>query len=202
MTVRVIGFKTKYRNTPNGTVPQDWVEIAPSGDAFQSVRTWHRIDHIRPPDEGDVDDRTRDSDHFAALKGRWQVVGPAYEAWKQGQEIPDEGTPLEAWSGVTPELCGHLKRNFGIRTVEELAALSPDHAVKLPHPNARALPDVASKWLGGQDSTARAEKERETEARMKAMEELIAELSEKNAALEADKPKRGPGRPKKESEAA
>jgi hypothetical protein len=190
MTVRVIGFRTEY--LPNGK-SRDWVELAPAGDAFDKQRTEHLVQHIIPPDDK-MPGNQRKAETYMAMKARWEIVKPRYEAWKNEMEIPQEGTPLSAWSGLTPEMAQYLKSRMGIRTLEELATLSPDHAVKMPFPDARRLPETAARYLEG--ATA-AEKDAEIADMKKKLEALTAALEEKD-----EQPvKRGPGRPKK-SEAA
>lgn len=51
-----------------------------------------------------------------------------YESWKQGQEIPVDGTPIKNWSVPSPAQI-KMMTDLNIRTVEELAAL-PDDGVR------------------------------------------------------------------------
>lgn len=53
----------------------------------------------------------------------WAVIEPYYNAWKAGQEMPADGTPLASWPGVSPEQVDRL-RLLRVRTVEDVAALS------------------------------------------------------------------------------
>lgn len=182
----IIGFKTEYI----GERAIDWVEIAPSGEAFDRTRTWHRIKDIKPPEN--VDDTRRDSMSHRIAEARWERVRPAYEAYKRGQDLPDDGTPLAAWAGVSPEQAAHLK-SMGIKTVEAVRDMGEGATARLPFPNARKLPKLAGDFLS---SKGEAEKDRmiaEMQERMAIMEEMIA----------AGQPeKRGPGRPRKQEEAA
>lgn len=179
----VVAFETRYRNGK----AVDYVCIAPKGEAFMKTQTWYPVSKIKPRD--DVDEEVKGSLTYQAMAGRWTIVGPKYEQWKLGNEIPEEGTPLGAWSSVTPEIATILKQK-GIRTVEDVADMSPDAASKLPMPNARKLPELAKAYLGGVESATLAEENESLKERMAAMEEMIAQLSEG---------KRGPGRPKKEA---
>ncbi len=182
----VLGFKSEYRNDRE----IDWVEIAPSGEAFERTRTWHRIKDITPP--AIVDETRANSIGHKVLAARWAVVEPKYRAWKAGQDIPEDGTPLAAWAGVSPEQAAHL-RAMGIKTVEGVRDMNEGAIARLPFPNARKLPQLAGEFLS---SKGEAEKDRmiaEMQERMAIMEEMIA----------AQMPeKRGPGRPKKQEEAA
>lgn len=180
---RIVKFYTEYRT---GKDPVDWVVLAPMGEDFTRTQTPHSVRKLDP--EGFPEEKRR-GDSYQLAVARWETIGPAYEAWKRGNAIPEHGTPLEAWAGATAELVAALKAN-DIRTVEELAAVSETAATRIRVPNIRQLRDTAQKFLEGQSS---AEKDAE-------MAELKAKLATLEAALNEEKPKRG--RPRKESEAA
>lgn len=180
--IRVVEFKTEYRV---GKEPRDKVLIAPQGPAFEKTQTWHYVNSLRPPE--DIDEGEKQSLKYIDMRAKWEVIGPAYEAWRSGQQLPETGTPLDAWSGVTADQAKFLKR-MDIRTVEDVRDMGDAALSQLKFPNARKLPEMAKKWLEG---TNAAEKDAE-----------IADLKEKMAAMEemleeAAKTKRGPGRPKK-----
>lgn len=188
MNIRVLEFKTEYK----GSKSTDWVLIAPIGENFDKVQTWLRINEIRPPEH--VDDVMANSPSYQTMLSRWAAVSRAYDAWKSETALPEDGTPLAAWQGVTPEQAAVLRR-MGAHTVENVAALGEQAVSGLPWPGARRLPQLAKEYLAG--ATA-AEKDAEIQTmreRMAAMEELIAEMA---AAKAEDAPKRGPGRPRKE----
>lgn len=179
----ILGFKTEYK----GDRAVDWVEIAPAGEAFERTRTWLRIKDITPKPDAE----RSDSLSHKVMVARWQTIAPKYEAWKQGNEIPEDGTPLAAWAGVTPAQVSHL-RQMGIYTVENVRDMGEGAISRMPFPNARQLPKLAADFLTSRDA---AEKDRELEdmrERMAIMEEMLAQQSEK----------RGPGRPRKQEEAA
>lgn len=184
--IRVIDFKTEYRP---GKDPRDWVLIAPSGPGFERTRTWHRVEKLRPP-EG-WGDSAKQSLTYRVMAERWAVIGPAYEAWKEGSELPETGTPLEAWSGVTADQAKFL-RAMGVRTVEDVRDMTDAALGQLRFPHARKLPGLARNYLEGADVAAKDAQIAEMQERMEAMEAM---LNEQN------KPKRGRP-PKKESEAA
>lgn len=190
MSTRVIDFKTVYRV---GKDPVDKVLLAPAGAAFERTRTWHAIKDIKPKE--DVDEGVKNSLSYQAMLGRWEVVGPLYEAWKKGQELPETGTPLEAWGGVTAEQVAALKA-MGIRTVEDVAEMGDRAAEQLRMPNARKLPELAKSFLGNTDMAARDAENAELKERIKAMEEMLAEKMSAEPKAE-EKPKRKPGRPRK-----
>lgn len=184
--IRVIDFRTEYRS---GRDPVDWVLIAPPGPGFERTRTWHRVERIRPPE--DWDESKRQSLTYRVMADKWSVIGPAYEAWKAGADIPETGTPLEAWSGVTADQTKFLK-GLGIRTVEDVRDMTEATISQLRFPNARKLPALARDYLDGADLAQKDATIAEMRERMAAMEAMLEE---------AAKPKRGRP-PKGESEAA
>lgn len=181
--IRVLEFRTQYRT---GKKPVDWVLLAPIGEDFERTQTWERVHRLKP--DPDVDPQVRDSLAYMDMSAKWQIVGPAYEAWKGGQVIPDDGTPLEAWAGVTVDQAKVLKA-MGVRTVEDVSRLGDAALEKLQFPNARKLPSLAKQWLEGEAVAAK-------DAKIAELEEKIAILAEMAEAKEEPK-KRGPGRPRK-----
>lgn len=178
---QVVDFKTTY---PVGKDPIDWVCVAPAGESYMRTQTWIPISKVKPKE--DVDPERSQGMSYQALLGTWSIIGPKYEAWKTSNTIPDDGMALASWSGVTKEIADILKKQ-GIRTVEGVAEMSPDLASKLPMPNARKLPKMAQDYLSSRDGEALVEENEALKERMAAMEQMLAEMTEK----------RGPGRPKK-----
>jgi len=180
--IRVIEFKTEY----SGDRATDMVLLAPAGDNFDKVRTWHRVEKLRPPN---WDETKRESLTYKAMAARWEVVGPAYDAWRVGNAVPETGTPLGAWSGVTQDQAA-LLRGMGILTVEHVRDMGEGALTRLPFPGARQLPKLAGDFLSGRDAADKDRQIAEMQERMAAMEEM----------LEASQ-KRGPGRPRKDEAA-
>ena len=177
--LRVVDFKTEYQ--PNRE-PVDMVLLAPSGPAFERQQSWHRVSKLRPPEN--VDEAERQSQKYQHMAARWSVIEPAYDAWKAGNEMPENGTPLAAWSGVTPDQAAFL-RKMGIRTVEDVRDMGEQAITALNWPNSRKLPALAKAYLEGE---AVAEKD----SRISDLEEQIAVMREM-----LEEKKRGPGRPRK-----
>lgn len=186
--IRVIEFKTEYRSA--GQEPVDWVLVAPIGADFEKTQTWHRVTKLMPP--AHADDTIRSSATFQDMEAKWGIVGPAYSAWKDGQDLPESGTPLEAWSGVTPEQVKFLKA-LDIRTVEDVRGMGDATIEKLRFPSARKLPSLAKMWLEGEAIAQKDARIVELEDRMAVM----AEMLEERATAQAEAQKRGPGRPRK-----
>jgi hypothetical protein len=189
--IRIIKFTTEYR--PDGKAI-DMVEftgknaMTPEGNTTHS--TWERVDSLRPKPGHEFDQGER----ATYQRVLWSQIEPAYEAWKKGQDIPAHGTPLAAWSGLTPDQAERLKM-VGMTTVEAIAEASEAVMANPPLPQMRELKKQAQMFLDSRESSAMAARLAELEEQNAAMLEMLAE--------KAEEPKRGPGRPKKaESEAA
>lgn len=52
-----------------------------------------------------------------------QIYADQYKAWKAGQAAPVSGMPLEEWTAASQSFIDDM-RSYGVRTVEQLAALS------------------------------------------------------------------------------
>ena len=92
-----------------------------------------------------------------------------YEAFKAGQEIAAEGTPLEAWARVRPKQLHELKA-LGFRTVEHIAMMDDQAAGRV--------------GTGGQELRRVAKAFLNDAARMATVERLAAENDAKNAEIE------------------
>lgn len=102
---------------------------------------------------------------------RAEFIRPHYEAWKRGEELPDNGIPLAACNFLRAEDVAILKRH-GIRSAQELAAVLDSSIDRIPVPAMREKRTQAKRFLEAQDlNKAAAEKAR--------MEERIAELERK-----------------------
>lgn len=181
--IEILGFKTEVINGK----ARDWVKVAPQGQDIEKVQTWHRISDLTPKG----DETVQDTPQYQFTKARWDVVKAAHDAWVAGEAIPDNGTPLAAWAGVSQEQADYLK-TMRIKTVEDVARMTEGQIAGFPFPSGRKLPEMAKSFL---ESRGAAEKDAELSAmkeRLAAMEEMLAMQPEK----------RGPGRPKKEIDEA
>lgn len=170
--LRILGFETRYKK--DGTAV-DWVEYT-SRDAITETGSYThttsaRVSDLRPPEEIDNDNAGL---RMAAMQARWAQIGPAYEAWKTGQELPEDGTPLGAWSGVTPGQAKAL-RDIGIATVEAVRDLPESVIAKPPFPGLRDLKRLAHDWLEGRSLAAVTAENASLRERMEAMEAMLAE---------------------------
>lgn len=106
----------------------------------------------------------------------WAVIGPAYDAWKRGEEIPTTGTPLYAWAGASKELVTEL-RKFNIYSIEDLAEF-PDHKIsQVPLANLRDLRARARAWVEAKSTT-------DVGASLAVRDKSISELQNVNADLQ------------------
>jgi len=111
-----------------------------------------------------------------------------YKAWREGHELPRDGTPIMTWQMVSPEQNTRL-RALGITVVEDLAAI-PDTGLAEYGLDARYMRDLARAWIAeGQQkginaqelAKAKAEIERQRlvidsqEGRLKALEARLEE---------------------------
>lgn len=182
----VINFKTTYK----GDAPTHWVMLAPSVAESDKCATWHRVEKLRPYET--TDDSVMGSPSYQAMSARWEIIEPKLTAYLQGAEIPEDGTPLGAWGGLTSEQAD-VFRGFKIRTVEEVAALRDTDIQRIPLPNARKLKGLATAFLENKDASAAQAELADMRAQMAAMQE----------ALEAqNKPKRGRPPKSEQDEAA
>lgn len=193
--VRALKFWTEYRDNADGTLREvDWCR-------FGNVENL-KLSQI----EEAVSRLSKMTD------GTWECIEPAYKAWKAGQEAPVSGTPLAAWSGVTPQAAEILKQHM-IRTVEDVRDLSEGQMAAIRLPGIRQLRDAAKAWDAARDNRkfeAEIERMRDENEALKAQIETVVAMMEAQANAQArdntEEPvKRKPGRPRKdegEAEAA
>lgn len=73
----------------------------------------------------------------------------AYEAWRSGQELPLDGTPIKGWGVISPAVQEELLR-LNIRTVEDLARVT-DEGQRAIGMGAIDLKNKAAAWLAQMD---------------------------------------------------
>lgn len=194
----VHGFKTTYeQNTETGKMdrPVDWVEYSPAHAATYSVIKT-RVSEV-DPDKLKVRSSGNQSDKEAFFRARWSIIGRAYEAWKSGQEIPLEGTPLGVWPGIN-EAQAAAFRAAGMKTVEQVATMPDSAAARVALPGVRDLQKQAQAFLEAEDRGVAARRLTDQDEKIAALQEQLAAamaLLEERTEPEA---KRGPGRPRRE----
>lgn len=168
----VIGFRQTYGADGK---PIDWVKWVPIHSP-QTMGNEDRVDHLNP-DNIKHRDGANQSEKVAYMTAIWKDIEPAYTAWREGREIPLNGTPLAAWPGITPEQA-EIFRLSGIRTVEALRDMTEMQRGKVRLPNARELQELAGKFLENSDAAKAAAREAEKDRQ-------IADMAERMAAMEA-----------------
>ena len=178
-------------------IPVDMVEYGPIGAAGRSQNV-ERIDVL-----SSIRKNAGANPAVQQSQMIWNFIEPYYKAWKNNQELPQEGTPLAAWNALTPEQAEVLRVN-GIKSVEAMATLTDTHITRIPIPNMRTLIAQAKAFTTATDSNRFA-------AEMKAKDATIANLSAKIDQLAemvavqkelksepvTEPAKRKPGRPRK-----
>ena len=189
-SIRVLGFKTTYHRKAGREEleARDWVEWSPMHDPKATTR--EMIKFLRPPEEITEEEQNK-AEKYMYMREIWRQVEPAYNAWKAGNEIPLDGTPLSAWAGVTPEQIEVL-RPAGVKTVQNLANMTESQMNKIMLPGLRNLKSTAIEYLASREKTAQAEEVADLKAKLEALSQMMAEKQDAEVAA-----KRGPGRPPK-----
>ena len=185
--IDIARFFTKYApdpQNPDKMIGVDYVEYGPFGalDRTKTVEKVSRILNVQA---------SEDSDNLAVKLAhiRKNEIEPRYLAWKEGREMPVDGTPLAAWNILTHEDAEIFRLNR-IFTVEQVASLTDSLIRKLGMPNIRDLIEQAKLFLASADRSAAALQVKAVADENAALRARIEEL-EKVA-------KRGPGRPRAE----
>lgn len=143
---------------------------------------------ITPPGSKDSLERVV-SDWFPYLKkevqdGRfpreWLAqLEEGYKAWKEGREIPVEGTPIANWPILSPAQVKTLQ-SIHIRSVEELATAN-ETALSAIGMGGRSLKQRAIDWIEAKSGTGA------LGAKLDALSAEVANLKMENEKLRADK---------------
>jgi hypothetical protein len=174
--ILITGFTQKYAKDKDGNLQTvDWVSWVPT-HAPQTMGNSERVDRLNP-DNIKLPDGANGGEKIAYMRHMWATIEPAYLAWKEGREVPLNGTPLAAWPGVTPEQA-EVFRLAGIRSVEQVRDLTDSLRAKVRLPNTRELQDLAKLYLENTGVAAAAEREA-------AKDRQIADMAERMEAMEA-----------------
>lgn len=123
------------------------------------------------------------------MQGWLEDIKAGYRAWKEGQEIPENGTSLRNWPLLSPAQLATLI-SISIRTVEDLAQANEETVARIGM-GGRALKLKAEEWLrASQDGGKAAEKITALElaltserAKNDALAKAVAEMQEQLKAL-------------------
>jgi hypothetical protein len=197
-TIVVLGFKQTFEKNPKTGLmdrPVDWVTYAPV-HAVQTTQITERVDKMRPPETGL--NRDDEGKKLAFLRFRWEMIEKAYNAWKEGVEVPIDGTPLGAWAGIN-EAQANAFRTVGIKTVEGVRDLPEALIGKVPLPSVREIMKQARLFLDAREASSSASKMAENESRISSLEEQLAAAMALLEERAKEPEKRKPGRPRKEA---
>lgn len=150
----------------------DYALITPSGSkdrVERPVKDW--FEHLA---------REVTSERFPV---EWlQKYKAEYAAWKEGREIPLDGTALITWPPITPSLLKELS-GLRIRTVEDLAAANEETLRRIGM-GARVLKQQAVDWLAASNDVGKvAARITALEVQNKTQSQQIEDLIKKNEQL-------------------
>lgn len=176
-TIVVLGFKTTYeKNKQTGKMdrPVDWVTYAPAHMAMFTQIT-ERVEWMRP-DESKLknDDEGKKIDF---LRFRWEMIEKAYKAWKEGHDIPIDGTPLASWPGINTAQADAF-RALSIKSVEQVATLPDAMMARVQLPGVRDIVKQAQAFLAASDRSSTANRLTDLENTNAALQEQLAAAME------------------------
>jgi len=124
----------------------------------------------------------------------WGVIKPFYEAWKKGEEAPQQGLPLANWALMKKPMLEKLKQR-SIYTVEDFAKLE-DSSLGEIGPEARKLRDQARNMVSmnanmAQFVAASQKRDEEMAEQNKRIEELTAQIAAMGGGRSVDQTKGG-----------
>lgn len=95
-------------------------------------------------------DRWLKQNRVDALAGRLpndhaKYYEQAYRAWKSGQELPLEGTPIKGWAVISPAQAETIVR-AGVRTVEDLSTANAEACTRIGMGGIR-FKQMAAAWI-------------------------------------------------------
>lgn len=142
------------------TIPVDWVEYKQIRNADGMVPSLATQDKVRrlDPDRVKLPEGADGGFKLAHMRTIWNDMLPEYEAWKEGKEVPDTGTPLAVWTQLTHE-DAEVLRQSGIRTVEEVAGLNDNSVSRIRLPNIHDLRKLAKMFLDNRQAEVATAKE-------------------------------------------
>lgn len=145
----------EYTETPTGREakvigrkPVDWVSYGPAvvkGVASNNVMVSDKVRRLDPVNYKILPGQDG-GQMMQVVRERWESIAPAYMAWKEGREIPVNGTALALWTTLRSEEVDVLL-SFKITTVEAVSQMTDTQCSQLPLPNAWGLRDLAKKFI-------------------------------------------------------
>jgi hypothetical protein len=167
MTIKPIRFWINY----DGREPAEYVEITNTScmtETGQPLSTTPiRIKELIAPARAD-------GPTFDRQRQIWAEIEPAYKAWKNGSEIPLDGTPLAQWAGVNAAEAEVLAR-FDIKTIEAVRDIPEALFTKIPLPRIRQKAQMAKLYL---DNATKATIHKQQVEQAETISELQRQLAE------------------------
>lgn len=196
----ILGFRqTLYTERgprkPDGTngdvikenAPEFWVKYC-NRNMPQSTATEERLRHLDPANLRNDGNTETAGEKRQFFEYRWAQIKPAFDAWVDGQTLPEYGIPLAAWPAINPEQVAMFLAS-GIKSVEDVRDLSENNIAKIRLPNVRDLKRQALAYIEGLGSKEALEREAARDAKITGLEEQLAAamaLLEEQAALNAE----------------
>lgn len=123
-----------------------------------------------------------------SIPANWaQAFRESYNAWKKGEELPENGTPIKGWQMLGPAAQKDLIQ-AGVRTVEDLANL-PDGEIGQLGTGGISLKQKATAWLAAAKDTGKAAAQiADLSAKVTQLVELSTQQAQEIKALRAQIP--------------
>lgn len=173
------------------TKDQDFALITPpySKDCIeQAVPDWMAT----------LDDQVKQERIPKSWSDRWK---DAYAAWKRGEEVPEDGTPIKTWPILSPAQRQNLL-SMGITTVESLAQIN-DEGMHRYGIGALDLKHKAQAWIASvKDSGVVVQQNASLQSKVEELEKTVATLLTANKELTAMVEAQGDERPQRGRKAA
>lgn len=162
VAIMPIEFWTEYTGEGSDLKAADWVRWVKKGDSMRSTVA-EKVSRLK---KGMVGEEI------------WAVIKPYYERWKEGQDAPVIGMPLDAAPFATKEMVRVLAQ-VEIRSVEDLANAEEAALNKLPIPGILGMRAKAKALLDARANLAPVSEE------LAALRQQVEALQkERNEALE------------------
>ncbi len=173
-----MNFRTDYKEVPGK--PGEFTEV-------------HKVDLVKKGSNGECTPWT-----IKALRKQemlWPNIQPYYDRWVEGQEDPEDGTPIDCLPFIPATLVPHL-RLLHLRSAEDLASCT-DADLERIGMGARMWREKARAYLDNKPAAeilaANAELNEKLESQQNEIDELKEQINSLVGAAGAPKP----GRPKK-----
>lgn len=172
----------------------DFIRIVPSGSEGKTVLEYNYEEWLArtKPQTGEFRASGASADTPAMGASRFPIewlrrIEQEYAAWKEGRELPVEGTPIRNWPVIGPSALKNCEA-MHIRSVEELAHAADDTVASLGMGGV-ILRQRARDWLAAKhgDAGALSAKLEAVTAEAQAKDDRIKSLEQRLAALETKK---------------